>query len=106
MLCPGLVRTNIGNGERTRPEELKDAPVELSEAMKAGKKVFDGLLAGSMPPEQVAEQVFRAVEEERFYIVTHPEWMELVEMRVERLMKLENPVSPAAVLARILKLGA
>lgn len=103
VLCPGLVRTNIGESERNRPTELKDAPVELSPEMEAGRKVFMGLLKAAMPPEEVAGTVFEAIRQEQFYVVPDRAWMALAELRVEKLLNLENPVSPSAILGRILK---
>lgn len=104
VLCPGLVRTDIGNGERNRPAELRNAPVDLSAEMKAGRAAFEALIAASMPPDRVAEMVFDAIGKEQFYIVTHPEWMEAARLRTDKLLKLENPESAAPVLAKILKM--
>ncbi len=104
VLCPCLVRTNIGNGERNRPAELRNAPVEMSPEMQAGRAAFEALIARSMPPDRVAESVFEAIRNERFYIVTDPAWMEAARLRTTKLMELENPVSAAPVLANILNL--
>jgi len=102
VLCPGMVRTDVGNCERNRPAELKNAPVELSPEMKAGRAALEAIIARGMPPEQVAEIVFDAIRKERFYIVTDPRWMEAVRLRTDKLMALENPVSAAPVLMPIL----
>src|SRR5262249_8814343 len=40
VLCPGLVRTNIGNAERNRPAELRDAAAPLSPEMQARLAAF------------------------------------------------------------------
>jgi hypothetical protein len=44
-----------------------------------------------MPPLQVADQVFEAIKEERFYIVTPPELMEAVRLRTDSLLSGGNP---------------
>lgn len=105
VLCPGLVRTDIGNCERNRPAELKNAAIELSPEMRAGKAAFEKLMAASTPPEQVAETVFEAIRREQFYILNDPAWMELVRMRTGALEELTNPENPGPVLARILNMA-
>jgi len=102
VLCPGLVRTNIGDAERHRPIEMRNEPAPLSPQMQAGRTAFLRLIEESMPPQQVAEAVFDAIENERFYIFTHPEWTELIRMRTDKLLCMENPQSPAAAIAKLL----
>jgi NAD(P)-dependent dehydrogenase (short-subunit alcohol dehydrogenase family) len=104
VLCPGLVKTNIANAERTRPAELQNEPVALSPEMQAGRAAFETLVAASMPPDQVAEKVFDAIRKEQFYILTHPEWTEAIQLRMTKLVQMENPESPAPILAKILKM--
>jgi len=101
VLCPGLVRTNIGNAERNRPAELRNEPVSLSPEMQAGRAAFETLVAAATPPDQVAEMVFDAIRMEQFYILTDPRWMDLVRLRTAKLLELENPENPAPVLAKI-----
>jgi NAD(P)-dependent dehydrogenase (short-subunit alcohol dehydrogenase family) len=102
VLCPGLVRTDIGNAERNRPIELRNDPVALSSEMQAGRAAFEALIAASMPPSKVAEIVFDAIQKEQFYILTHPEWTELIRLRTSKLLAMENPENPAPLLAGIL----
>lgn len=102
VLCPGMVRTNIGETERHRPAELRNPPVTLSPEMQAGLAVFRAALEAGMPPAQVADAVFESIREQRFYIVTHPDWMEAVRLRTDALSRLENPQSPLPVLMKVL----
>jgi hypothetical protein len=94
------VRTNIAEVERYRPEELRNEPVAPTAEMQAGLVAFKNLLRTSMPPDRVAEMVFDAIENEQFYIFTHPEWTEVIQLRMENLLHMENPQNPAAALAR------
>jgi NAD(P)-dependent dehydrogenase (short-subunit alcohol dehydrogenase family) len=101
VLCPGLVRTNIADTERNRPAELRNEPVTMTSEMKAGLDAFKAAIERSMPPLQVADVVFDAIEKEQFYILTHPEWTEAIQLRMDKLLRMENPVSPAATLAKL-----
>lgn len=51
-----------------------------------------------MPPIQVADMVFDAIKSEQFYILTHPEWAELIQVRTDKLLRMENPQSPVATI--------
>jgi len=105
VLCPGLVRTNIVDAERNRPADLANPQVELSPAMQAGLNSFKAAIEAAMPPSQVADVVFEAIKNEQFYIVTHPEWMEVVQMRTDSLLRQENPRDPTATVLKLLRLG-
>jgi NAD(P)-dependent dehydrogenase (short-subunit alcohol dehydrogenase family) len=101
VLCPGLVRTNIADAERNRPAGLRNEPVEMTPEMRTGLNAMKAAFAAAMPPLQVADQVFEAIRDERFYVLTHPEWMEVVRMRTDDLLRLQNPRDPGPTIARI-----
>jgi NAD(P)-dependent dehydrogenase (short-subunit alcohol dehydrogenase family) len=102
VLCPGLVRTNIAECERNRPAELKNEPVTLSPEMQAGLAAFRAAIEASTPPRQVADVVFDAIEKEQFYILSHPEWIEAVQLRTDKLLQMENPESPLATVMKLM----
>jgi len=101
VLCPGVVQTNIADVERTRPEELRNEAAPLSPEMQAGRTAMRAVIAAGMPPMEVADMVFAAVEKEQFYILTHPEWTEVIRLRMDNLLQMENPQSPAATIAKL-----
>jgi hypothetical protein len=55
-----------------------------------------------MPPSRVADLVFDAIEKEQFYILTEPEWIDVIRIRTTRLLLLENPENPASAVAQLL----
>ncbi len=103
VLCPGLVRTDIANTERHRPAGLRNAPVTLTPEMQAGLNAFKAALDASMPPLQVADLVFEAIKKEQFYILTHPEWIEVIQLRTDNLLQVKNPQSPLATVMKLIK---
>ena len=54
---------------------------------------------GRMPPGKVADHVFQAIRENRFYILTHPEFMPLVQARLEAIAMGKNPPPLAELMA-------
>jgi NAD(P)-dependent dehydrogenase (short-subunit alcohol dehydrogenase family) len=103
VLCPGLVRTNIADTERNKPAELQNEPVMMTPERQAGLAAFKAALEASMPPRQVADVVFDAIKKEQFYILTHPEWTEVIQLRTDKLLRMENPQSPAATIMKLIK---
>ena len=97
VLCPGLIATNIISSGRNRPDDLKNAvppPAEAEQRMAMMQKVFHD---NGMPPSEVADIVFDAIQAERFYILTHPEQeKETVKARFEAILGETAPPPPRA----------
>jgi len=102
VLCPGLVRTNIADTERHRPAELRNEPAPLTPEMQAGLAAFKAIMEKATPPLQVADVVFDAIEKEQFYILSHPEWIEVIQLRTDKLLRMENPQNPHAAVMKII----
>ena len=47
-----------------------------------------------MSPQHLAERVFDAIRKEQFYILTHPEFIPVVQQRFESILEQRNPVWP------------
>jgi hypothetical protein len=45
--------------------------------------------------------VFESIRKEQFYVLPSPEWIELIQLRTDNLLRLENPRSPLALLAKL-----
>ena len=87
VLCPGFVNTQIMRAGRNRPDELGGVE-ELTEEQRAASAV---MLGGGMAASDVAEEVHRAVVEERVYILPHPGWDEVVRGRIEAVLERGTP---------------
>ena len=93
VLCPGFVNTRINESARNRPEHLS-ASAQLHPASGARWEMIQQLVPAGMPPEQVADAVFAAVREARFYILTHPEGKDAVRTRMEDILQERSPTPP------------
>jgi NAD(P)-dependent dehydrogenase (short-subunit alcohol dehydrogenase family) len=94
VLCPGWVRTRIHESERNRPDEIDGIGVEVAETdegMAALKDMVAGWIAEGLQPAYVASLVVAAIREQRFYVLTHPEWQGMVRDRVDRMLSGEQP---------------
>jgi NAD(P)-dependent dehydrogenase (short-subunit alcohol dehydrogenase family) len=100
VLCPGFVSTRIFESDRNRPEELRNpqGPAD-DEDREQRRRAAAGFFATAMPAAEVAEQVFSAISEDRFYILTHPH-EDAVRNRMTPILENENPaVLPATIFA-------
>ena len=91
-----MVDTRIMEGERNRPPALRDeraAGEPSPEALAAWEAQRQALAAG-MSPAEVADRVLAAIAERRFYILTHPELMPLIEARLSAIVRGQNPPDP------------
>lgn len=90
VLCPALVKTRIADCARNRPERLA-ATVPMGPVEAAGWEALRQQLQTAMPPAQVADAVFRAVREERFYVLTHSEGKDWIRTRMQDILEERNP---------------
>ncbi len=90
VLCPAFVPTGIWNSARNRPAELADGLDVAAEKQRAleVKAVLD---KGKVSATDVADMVFAAVAEEKFYILTHKKIKVVVETRMQDILAERNP---------------
>lgn len=86
-LCPGVVRTNIGNAARNRPASLGETaaappPATSDSDFSLPESVMDGVLE----PDAVGEMVVQGILGDDLYIFSHPELRPLVAARLEGVL--------------------
>jgi NAD(P)-dependent dehydrogenase (short-subunit alcohol dehydrogenase family) len=94
VLCPGFVRTNILTGDRNWPVRLGPLPPPPP-GNEARYEQLDRGLAEGMPPAQVADLVADAITDNRFWILTHPDWVGAVIERAETIAQGAHPAVPS-----------
>ncbi|MFV0679063.1 SDR family oxidoreductase [Ottowia sp.] len=95
VLCPYFVPTGINQSERNRPAELaaeKATPSQLIGQAMTDKAVGSGKVTAA----QVAEKVFQAIEQDQFYIFSHPKALGNFKSRADAIVDLANPPDPFA----------
>jgi len=92
VLCPGWVNTRLMDGDRNRPAELLNpAPETTSPQSEMIERAIREFLAAGLDSEQVADHVFNAIRDEKFYILTHPEMKDGIRTRMEDILEERNP---------------
>jgi NAD(P)-dependent dehydrogenase (short-subunit alcohol dehydrogenase family) len=87
VLCPGFVRTRIGESGRNRPKRYgaTQTPDPASPAGLLLAHIAERLQSG-LDPSKVAARVLAAIREDELYVFTHPEMREEIEERIAAIM--------------------
>lgn len=93
VLCPGWVNTKIADAERNRPGHLANTAETARQGGAEVEQMIRNFLATGMQPLEVAEEVFRAIRDRQFWILTHKEWGSLVTNRFEGAAAGRDPQS-------------
>lgn len=96
VLCPYFVPTGISQSHRNRPDDVKaDARVTASQiaAQALSEKAVS---SGKVTAAEVAERTFEAIQENQFYIFSHPQALGNVQARMEDIVAQRNPGDPFA----------
>jgi NAD(P)-dependent dehydrogenase (short-subunit alcohol dehydrogenase family) len=92
-LCPGWVKTQIHESDRNWPDELGEAPVRDA-VQEIQFEHFRRAIDEGMQPSAVADLVIEAVRDDRYWIIPHPEWMDVALERWHRVAERANPEPP------------
>ena len=96
VLCPFFVPTGIHQSERNRPAEFQGEAKPTRSQLIAQAMSEQAVTRGKITAAQVAQNVFAAMDEGRFYIYSHPQALTSVQVRLEDIMTPRNPTSPFA----------
>lgn len=101
VLCPGFVDTRLVGAERNRPIELQNDSADeqryladpVNQAIAQG---FATLVSNGISPQPVADHVFSAVREGRFYVLVNADpWRRSLRARFDDILEERNPNMPA-----------
>jgi NAD(P)-dependent dehydrogenase (short-subunit alcohol dehydrogenase family) len=92
VLCPEMVATQIETSARNRPASLQpeSGPTESEERKLVEQGMAEAIKKGVFPVE-IANRVFRAIQEERFYILSDGAWRKACNTRMDDIREGRNP---------------
>ena len=96
VLCPGFVRTRIHEAERNLPDDVA-ASMDL-DAYKAGQSITEDIIEAGLDVDVVANAVVEALDDRRFWILTHER--AALGMTKRRLAWMEGGDAPGTNLER------
>ena len=92
VLCPEMVATQIETSARNRPASLQpeSGPTESEERKLVEQGMAEAIKKGVSPVE-IANRVLRAIQEERFYILSDGAWRKACNTRMDDIRAGRNP---------------
>lgn len=87
VLCPDAVSTRVVDAALEKPSGRKKRNLEEEQQVEA----FLQRVNAGMSPNEVADQVFQAIREDKLYILTHSEIKDAVRTRMENILDEHNP---------------
>jgi short-subunit dehydrogenase len=94
VLCPYFIPTGISQSHRNRPTELDDKR-PLTKSQQIAQAMSDKAVgSGKMSAADVIAKVFKAIEDDQFYIFSHAHALGNVQTRLEDIMLQRNPTDP------------
>ena len=93
VFCPGFVQTDLHHHERHRPERFSDKSDAYYSTPQyaAGLKRAEFVITTGMPIDSIGMSVMNGIEEDQFYILTHPIYNTLVGRRVKDILEGRGP---------------
>jgi NAD(P)-dependent dehydrogenase (short-subunit alcohol dehydrogenase family) len=91
VLCPGEVQSGIYKSDRIRPDKFATQGATLDDKAQAFLDRLNTNNETAKSPQEVGRYVFQALDEGRFYLLPHPEWMARVRHRVDILFEGGRP---------------
>ena len=95
VLCPYFVPTGIIHSERNRPTDLAAVAPSASQLIGQAMSV-KAVSSGKVSAAEVAQMVFDAIAQDRFYIFSHPKALGNVQQRMEAIVQMQQPPDPFA----------
>lgn len=81
VLVPGPVRTALVSSPPASPPQRSDTPEGRAFAQQSGEY----LAREGKEPSEIASLVVHAIRTNRFWVLTHPEWIDVLRRRVEAI---------------------
>jgi len=93
VLCPAYVPTRIADSERNRPAHLREDRPKSEEDRRREESMRHAVESGRISADAVADAVFDAVRDERFYILTHQRIKPAIETRMQDILLERLPTN-------------
>jgi NAD(P)-dependent dehydrogenase (short-subunit alcohol dehydrogenase family) len=92
-LCPGWVRTGIAQAERNWPADMGELPAASIPA-EMSRGYLERAIDEGTTPASVADMVAESIEESRFWVFPHQDFLEMCIERWHLIAERHNPVEP------------
>jgi short-subunit dehydrogenase len=92
VLCPGMVNTNIHNAEARRQSEYMNPNINYKGDARARYRLPARGVQTGISVDKVADEVFKSIEKNEFYIFPQPEIKQMIVKKYETLISTNMPL--------------
>lgn len=89
VLCPGFVKTGISESHRNR--DTSYGTQTHTPGSEKFRTILANLVNAGQPAAKIGDDVVRAMQTDRFYILTHPEMKPAIEHRMRQILDEQPP---------------
>ncbi|HMF28684.1 MAG TPA: SDR family NAD(P)-dependent oxidoreductase [Candidatus Cybelea sp.] len=94
VVCPAYFPSGIADSERNRPLELRSERAKSAADLAREAMLRKATQSGKLTADDIANAVFEAVRDERFYVLTHPRIKPAIEARMRDILDERSPTNP------------
>ncbi|OHC71696.1 MAG: short-chain dehydrogenase [Rhodocyclales bacterium RIFCSPLOWO2_02_FULL_63_24] len=91
LLCPAWVPTAIHQSARNRPDRFGAAKPAAGLSAAYEERMGQAVKSGRLTATDMANAVFEAVMEERFYVIPHRKINNAIQLRMDDILNQRNP---------------
>ena len=97
IYCPGFIQTNLHHSEEYKQDKYTvEDPYYGSQYHQAMQGAAKYLIETGRPIDESGPIVFKAIEDDQFYIITHEQYDPLIRLRCENMLARKNPEAVVA----------
>ena len=100
VLCPGMVRTQILDSERNRPQQFTPSAEGAEDAASAHSEIMHLAMNAGIDASEVADLVVEGIKSNQLYLFPHPELKASAEERAQNLLAAFGEADPERVKAQ------
>ena len=91
LLCPAWVPTAIHESARNRQDRFGEVKAAEGLSAKYEERMASAVKSGRLTATDMANEVFAAVAEDRFYVIPHRRINNAIQLRTDDILNLRNP---------------
>jgi NAD(P)-dependent dehydrogenase (short-subunit alcohol dehydrogenase family) len=91
LLCPAWVPTAIHESGRNRQQRFGEVKPAAGLSASYEQRMASAVKSGRLTAADMANEVFTAVSEDRFYVIPHRKINNAIQLRMDDIMNLRNP---------------
>jgi short-subunit dehydrogenase len=88
VLCPGWVKTDLLKNTQHLSQQhsgVLELTSEIFESLNLSKEEVENSFRTGLSPDLIAEKVIKAIEEDIFYIITPPDFLDSIKARFDKI---------------------